>query len=76
MINVEWFGDARRGGCFTDNEESRTPRTETSWFNQRLCQALKAKKLAFTASMRNLFPILNAKLASGTPWLVTAGQDA
>ena len=43
-------------------------------FYQRLCQAGKAKKLAWTACMRKLLTILNAMLTSGTPWRVAAAQ--
>ena len=43
---------------------------------QRLCQAGKAKKVAWTACMRKLRTILNAMLKSGTPWRVAASQPA
>lgn len=45
-------------------------------FDQRLCQAGKAKKLALTAGMRQLLTILNAMLKSGTLWHVAASQLA
>ena len=45
-------------------------------FNQRVCQAGKAKKLAWTAYIRKLLTVLNAMLKSGTPWQVAASQPA
>jgi transposase len=45
-------------------------------FNQRVCRAGKAKKLALTACMRKLLTVLNAMLKSGTPWQVAASQPA
>ncbi len=37
-------------------------------FNQRLLAAGKPKKLALTACMRKLVPILNAMLKNNQPW--------
>ena len=43
-------------------------------FPQRLCQAGKAKRLAWTACIRNLLTVLNARLKSGTPWRGAVNQ--
>ena len=43
-------------------------------FDQRLCQAGKAKKLALTACMRKLLMILNAMLKTRTPWREAVAQ--
>ena len=45
-------------------------------FHQRLCQAGKAKRLAWTACMRTLLTVLNAMLKSGRLWQVAASQLA
>lgn len=45
-------------------------------FYQRLGQAGKAKKLALTACMRKLLPILNPMVKSGTPWRVVTSEPA
>jgi len=45
-------------------------------FNQRVCQAGKANKLALTACIRKLLTVLNAMLKNGTPWQVAASQPA
>ena len=44
-------------------------------FHQGFCQAGKAKKLAWTACMRKLLIVLNARLKSGAPWQVAASQS-
>lgn len=44
-------------------------------FNQRLCLAGKAKKLALTTYMRKLFTFLNAMRESETPLWVNVGQE-
>jgi transposase len=39
-------------------------------FSQRLCAAGKAKKVARTAGMRTLLPLLNAMVKHQKPWHV------